>query len=207
MPIYLDTTGNSVLSVAICDRCKRRFAYVDLYPDPNFNGMRVCKDDLDNFDPWRLPARQTENISLRFPRPDVSIATGPVGGSQLVTENGFQNDNSFFVTGVPPGTTPQGDLNLDSIYQFFSPSTAPTLYSMSPTSGTLAGGTNITIRGTNFVNITNVKLGGANVTSFSIDSPTQITAVTQAYPITGLVDLSIVSTFGNSTLHGAFTYT
>jgi len=43
-------------------------------PDPNFPGMRVCKDDLDKFDPWRLPARQTENISLRFPRPDVSIA-------------------------------------------------------------------------------------------------------------------------------------
>lgn len=47
--------------------------------------MRVCKDDLDKFDPWRLPAIQTENIALRFPRPDVSIATGPVGGQQVVT--------------------------------------------------------------------------------------------------------------------------
>jgi hypothetical protein len=47
--------------------------------------MRVCKEDLDNFDPWRLPAIQTENIALRFPRPDVSIATGPVSGQQVVT--------------------------------------------------------------------------------------------------------------------------
>jgi hypothetical protein len=54
-------------------------------PDPNFPGMRVCKDDLDNFDPWRLPALQTENIALRFPRPDTDIAIGPVGGQQLVT--------------------------------------------------------------------------------------------------------------------------
>jgi hypothetical protein len=54
-------------------------------PDPNFPGMRVCKDDLDKFDPWRLPAIQTENITLRFPRPDVSIATGPISGQQIVT--------------------------------------------------------------------------------------------------------------------------
>ena len=85
MPVYLDTRGNSVLSVAICDRCRCKFAYVDLMPDPNFPGMRVCKEDLDVFDPWRLPAIQTENIALRFPRPDTQIATGPVGGTQLVT--------------------------------------------------------------------------------------------------------------------------
>ena len=85
MPVYIDTTGNSVLSVAICDRCSRKFAYVDLMPDPNFPGMRVCKEDLDQFDPWRLPAIQTENIALRFPRPDVSVATGPVSGQQVVT--------------------------------------------------------------------------------------------------------------------------
>jgi hypothetical protein len=85
MPVYLDTRGNSVLSVAICDRCSRKFAYTELMPDPNFPGMRVCKDDVDKFDPWRLPAIQTENIALRFPRPDVSIATGPVSGQQIVT--------------------------------------------------------------------------------------------------------------------------
>ena len=85
MPVYLDTRGNSVLSVAICDRCSRKFAYIDLMPDPNFPGMRVCKEDLDKFDPWRLPAIQTENIALRFPRPDVSVATGPVSGQQVVT--------------------------------------------------------------------------------------------------------------------------
>jgi len=85
MPVYLDTRGNSVLAVGICDRCSRKFAYVDLMPDPNFPGMRVCAEDRDDFDPWRLPALQTENIALRFPRPDVSVATGPIGGTELVT--------------------------------------------------------------------------------------------------------------------------
>ena len=205
MPVYLDTRSNSVLSVAVCDRCNRKFPYVDLMPDPNFPGMRVCKDDVDNFDPWRLPARQTENIALRFPRPDVSVATGPIGGNQIQTENGFQNGNSFYITENNSNNT--GNLNLDSTFEFFPSSTIPTLYSISPTSGPVAGGTNVTIQGTNFVNITNVKLGGTNVTSFNIVSPTQMTAVTPAYSITGLVDLSVISTFGTSVLHGAYTYT
>jgi hypothetical protein len=165
--------------------------------------MRVCKDDLDNFDPWRLPARQTENIALRFPRPDVSIA---LTANQLLTTDGY-GQNSIFIEGIPPASGAQGDLNLDSTYQFFPSSTIPTLYTISPNTGTHAGGTNVIITGTNFVNITNVKLGGANVASYNIVSPTEMTAVTAAYPITGLVDLEVVSTFGVSVLHGSFTYT
>lgn len=106
MSVYIDTTGNSVLSVAICDRCSRKFAYVDLMPDPNFPGMRVCKEDLDNFDPWRLPARQTENIALRFPRPDVSVATGPIGGEQVVTGPAPDGQINSPVNGTRKPTNP-----------------------------------------------------------------------------------------------------
>ena len=95
MPVYIDTRGNSVLSVAICDRCNRKFAYTELMPDPNFPGMRVCKEDLDDFDPWRLPALQTENIALRFPRPDQSLATGPTGGNHITLGPVGNNDSIF----------------------------------------------------------------------------------------------------------------
>jgi hypothetical protein len=110
MPVYLDTRGNSVLSVAICDRCNRKFAYVDLMPDPNFPGMRVCKVDLDQYDPWRLPARQTENIALRFPRPDVSIALGDNLINTQGAPNNAQQYNNLFIQGVPPAGGAQGDL-------------------------------------------------------------------------------------------------
>jgi hypothetical protein len=113
MPVYLDTRGNSVLSVAICDRCNRKFAYVDLMPDPNFPGMRVCKDDLDEFDPWRLPALQTENIALRFPRPDQDVSIGPTGGQEVVTQ-GNPNEptqyDSIFIEGTPPDAGASGDI-------------------------------------------------------------------------------------------------
>jgi hypothetical protein len=60
-------------------------------PDPNSPGLRVCREDLDELDPYRLPARQTERITLPFVRPDVSVATAPAG---LISEDG----NTFVTT-------------------------------------------------------------------------------------------------------------
>jgi hypothetical protein len=207
MPVYLDTRGNSVLSVAVCDRCNRKFPYVDLMPDPNFPGMRVCKDDLDKFDPWRLPARQTENIALRFPRPDVSIATGPISGNQILTENGFTNNNSMFIQGVSPfsGNT-QGDLNTNSNVVPNTQVLFPYIYTVTPQTGTKAGGTLVTLMGINFTDVTTVKFGGI-VATFSLVNSTQIVATTPAYAVTGIVDVSATSTFGTATKHGGFTYT
>ena len=207
MPVYLDTRGNSVLSVAICDRCSRKFPYVDLMPDPNFPGMRVCKDDLDKFDPWRLPAIQPENITLRFPRPDVSIATGPNLLNSQGNPNNLVQYNNFLIQGVAPAAGSQGVVNLQSEYQsqpIPSP-LSPFVYTVSPPSGPQAGGTTVIITGNNFVNVTNVKFGGT-IATFTIDNPQQITATSPAYAITGLVDVSVLSTYGTATSHGAFTY-
>lgn len=70
---WLDTRGKTVISVAICDRCHLKKPYVDMVSDPNSPGLRVCKPCSDIFDPWRLPARQTEDISIQHPRPDVPL--------------------------------------------------------------------------------------------------------------------------------------
>lgn len=205
MSVYLDTRGNSVLSVAVCDRCNRKMAYVDLYPDPNFPGMRVCKEDLDQYDPWRLPALQTENIALRFPRPDVSIATGP----NLLDTQGNPNDpvqyDNFFIDGVAPAGGAQGVINLNSSYQTAPSPTMPYIYTVTPSSGPQAGGTSVIITGANLTTVVTVKFGGVS-TSFSIDTPGQITATSPAYAVTGVVDVAVLSTYGTATSHGAFTY-
>jgi hypothetical protein len=85
--IYLDTRGKSTLGIGICGRCSRKFPLDELQSDPNYPGLRVCKDDMDEYDPYRLPARQPEVIALRFARPDTPIATNPAG---TITENGDQ---------------------------------------------------------------------------------------------------------------------
>ena len=206
MPVYLDTSRNSVVAIGICDRCSRKFPYVDLMPDPNFPGMRVCAEDRDDFDPWRLPALQTENIALRHPRPDVSVATGPIGCNQILTQGGFQDENSMFIDGVSPysGNT-QGDLNTLSFP--YSPMTLfPYVGTVTPNTGPKAGGTPVTINGENFTSVNTVKLGGV-ICTFNVVNSTQITATTPAHAVAGLVDLTVISPFGTATAHGAFTYT
>jgi hypothetical protein len=70
MSRWLDTRGRGNLAIALCDRCQRKFPWDALYPDTNSPGLRVCSDDLDQLDPYRLPARQTETITLAWARPD-----------------------------------------------------------------------------------------------------------------------------------------
>jgi hypothetical protein len=109
MPKWLDTRGLTKLTIAICDRCKMKRAYTDLQKDPNFPGLRVCNQGCkDEYDPYRLPARKTERINIRFARPDESIAvednnliTGEYGSATISPEDNTQ--------------TPENNGNLDSI--------------------------------------------------------------------------------------------
>lgn len=73
MPRFLDTISNPVVAIGICDRCGFKFPIMELMPDPNFPGLRVDKRCIDQLDPYRLPARQSETISLQFVRPDQPI--------------------------------------------------------------------------------------------------------------------------------------
>jgi hypothetical protein len=91
MPVYLSTRGRTTLGIGICGRCSRKFSLDDLYSDPNSPGLMVCTVDLDQYDPYRLPARQPDNIVLPFARPDTPIGTDPAG---VIT----QDDNYFLIT-------------------------------------------------------------------------------------------------------------
>ena|SRR5712672_3359546 len=70
MPIFIDPTGQPTYGIGICARCSRKLPIAQLSPDPNSPGLLVCELDLDLLDPYRLPARVTEDITLPFVRPD-----------------------------------------------------------------------------------------------------------------------------------------
>ena len=73
MPLYLPVNAKGgTAAIGICARCSRKVPYGELRPDGNSPGLRVCNDPgcYDVKDPYRYPARQTENIALRYPRPD-----------------------------------------------------------------------------------------------------------------------------------------
>lgn len=203
MPVYLDTRGNSVLSIAICDRCSRKFAYTDLMPDPNFPGMRVCKDDLDNFDPWRLPARQTENIALRFPRPDVSVATGP----NLLNTQGNANDpqqyDNLTLEGILPAAASQGNLNTISNT---SPPVRASVVSITPDTGSRSGGYSAIIGGDNFRNVSSVLIGGVP-SNFTVIDENNISVTVPAYGIPTSVEVSVTTNVDSAIALNLFTYT
>ena len=84
---------------------------------------------------------------------------------------------------------------------------APTITSVSPTSGPATGGTQITINGTNFATGATVRVGGVLATGNTLVSSTQLRATTPAGSV-GARDVQVTNTSGSSaTRTGAFTYT
>ncbi len=109
MPRFLDTLGNSDIAIAVCDRCKMKRAHSVMRPDPNFPGLQVCDQGCaDEFDPYRLPARKTERITIRFPRPDVSVAVDP---NNIIT-TGY---GGYVISTQESSQTPEDDGNVDGL--------------------------------------------------------------------------------------------
>ena len=94
MSRFIDPTGQPTYGIGICGRCSRKFPLAELASDPNYPGLMVCRDDIDDYDPYRLAPRAPDKIVLPFNRPDTPIATRPAGviqeaGDQfIVTEDG-----------------------------------------------------------------------------------------------------------------------
>lgn len=113
MSRFLNTKGRNPAAVAICGRCGLKMWWGELQPDPNSPGLMVCRKDLDQYDPYRLPPRQSENITLAFVRPDlpldgtstpyddpsqaVLVLQGPSQGSELVGGDGDGGEYSIQV--------------------------------------------------------------------------------------------------------------
>lgn len=111
MPRFLDTHGLGNLAIGVCDRCKMKRVFVSLMSDTNFPGLRVCEEGCrDEKDPYRLPARKTERINLRFPRPDVSVAVNP---NDILTTGGSYG--GFVVSTEGNTQTPESNGNLDGL--------------------------------------------------------------------------------------------
>jgi hypothetical protein len=85
-------------------------------------------------------------------------------------------------------------------------SRAPTVTGVSPNAGLESGGTSVTITGTELTAATAVKFGSTNATSFTVDSPTEITVTAPSGA--GIVDATVTTAGGMSATSSAdrFTY-
>ena len=84
--------------------------------------------------------------------------------------------------------------------------TAPTISALTPDRGTTGGGTTVTITGTGFTGAIAVTFAGVAAASLTVDSATQITAVTPAGASAGDVDVSITTGGGTTGRASGFRY-
>lgn len=98
-------------------------------------------------------------------------------------------------------STPSG-LALRSVV----PMTAPTITSLTPTSGPLAGGTAVTVSGTGLLGATDVRFGSQSSTSFQVIDEFTLEAVAPPGAQAGTVDLSVETPAGLASLIAAFEY-
>jgi hypothetical protein len=115
-------------------------------------------------------------------------ATTPAGSAGTVTV-------TVTNSGVPSGSLTNG----------FTYLVAPTVTTVSPNNGPAAGGTAVTITGTNFAAGATVTIGGTAATNVVVVSGTSITATTPAHP-SGAVTVTVTVSGQSGNLSNGFSY-
>jgi IPT/TIG domain len=142
----------------------------------------------------------------------VLTGTGFTGATAVsfssIPATGFiVNSDTQITATAPPGatgtllpvlvTTPSGVTVVNTLWTYGTAAVAgtPTITALSPTSGTAAGGTSVTLAGSGFTGATKVTFGGIAAASFSVTNDTTIVAVAPASPAG--VNLPVVVTTPN----------
>jgi len=152
-------------------------------------------------------------------------ASGPVGTPVTITGNNFTgatsvqfngiaaaftvDSNSQIRTSFPVGST-TGKIsvtNADGTGQSaadFIVIQPPTVSSSNPTTGPI--GTSVTVTGTNFTNISDVKFNGVSAVGFTVDTATQLRATVPSGATTGPISVTNVAGTGSSATNFAITF-
>jgi DNA-binding protein YbaB len=142
----------------------------------------------------------------------VSGATVTFGGTAAT---GVVVSNSTTITATTPAhasgavtvvvTNP--DTQIGSLASGFAYAAAPSVSSVSPNNGPAAGGTGVTISGTNFVSGATVTFGGTAATSVVVSNSTTITATTPAHAAGAVTVVVKNPDTQTGSLASGFTYT
>ncbi len=145
---------------------------------------------------------------------DLDGATAVMFGSTAATN--FTVDSSTSITATSPAHA-AGPVDITVVTPFATSGTGsadiftygdvPVVTAISQNRGADAGGTTVTITGSDFTGAVAVLFGSTAATSFTVDSNTSITATSPPHAI-GAVDITVVSPFGTSSGSTAdeFTY-
>jgi alpha-tubulin suppressor-like RCC1 family protein len=143
----------------------------------------------------------------------VNVTSVTIGGTELV---GRTVVSTTEITGTAPASTSSGarDVVVTSASHgggtcsaCFTYNPSVTVTAVSPASGPLAGGTSVTITGTNFANVISVTIDGVELASRTVVSATEITGTTPTATAAGAKDAVVTSSsHGSGTCVSCFTY-
>lgn len=125
----------------------------------------------------------------------------------------FTVNSSSKITAVAPAqaagsnttitvTTQYGTVTSTSAFVY---GTAPTLTTLSPTSGSTSGGTTVVLSGTSLASTQSVTFAGSTAGNLTILSDTAVQVTTPAHSA-GLVSVVLTTAYGSSTLANIYTY-
>jgi gliding motility-associated-like protein len=185
-------------------------------------GTQICVDDIEITNPRMATAPPT--ISSISPTAGstaggtaVTITGTNFTGATGVTFDGIAatgltvNSPTSVTVNAPAGTagvkdvmvtTPGGSATATNAYTYIG---TPTITSLSPTAGSTAGGTAVTIIGTNFTGATAVTFGGVAATGLTVNSSTSVT-VNAPSGTAGAKNVMVTTPGGSATATNAYAY-
>ncbi len=171
----------------------------------SYNGGQMSAPEKPNFAPATystvLPIKKGDTVGL-------------VGGGNLV-ELGVSlepRSGAEFLSFTPPPNplegTGTGILQPEGEELGFNAEIlpAPTVGAISPANGPMAGGTKVTIPGTDFQKVTKVLFGTTPAASYKVESEGKIVATAPAGTAGASVPVSVTTVAGTATAGGKFTY-
>ena len=176
--------------------------YVTFDIDPVNSTFTITMDEPASM--WR--EWSVNNIQAVFSGGNLAQITGitRTGGtaSDAANYSATVSGKTITVT-LPAGSVGRGTI----VFTFTSTTSgaAPTLTLASPNSGSTAGGTSVTLTGTNLTGATAVTFGGTAATSYTVTDATSITATTPAHAA-GAVNVVVTTPGGTATLTNGYTY-
>lgn len=145
-----------------------------------------------------LPIKRGEGIGLVAPANDMlGVNLDPPGGAQYWSFGAILGSTPLPVVSNPAGE--EIGFNAEIL-------PAPTVAGISPTRGPAAGGTKVTITGTDFAKVTKVSFGATAAASYKVESANKIVAVAPPGSAGNSVAVSVTTVAGSSSSAGEFIY-
>ncbi|HVO55606.1 MAG TPA: IPT/TIG domain-containing protein [Solirubrobacterales bacterium] len=147
--------------------------------------------------PTSVPIAKGQYIGFEMP------STGTLAHRSGGSPSGEYWFNSGILADGAMGTNPEtaGAIGYSAVVQ-----PAPTVSSLSATSGSVTGGTAVTIAGTDLEGATAVSFGSTPAKSFSVSNETTISAVAPASASLAAVPVSVTTVAGTATSTATFSY-